>query len=426
MWNWELNLGIFPIRGDVRCAVQKKRILRRLPDMAAREIVPDVYSVGVIDWDRAVFDELMHLADGTSYNAYVVRGSEKTALIDTVDPAFEETYISNLIRAELTSVDYIVVNHAEQDHSGSLPLALELFPHAKVVTTEKGRDLCCSLHHVLPERFMVVGEGDTLSLGNKTLTFMSTPWVHWPETMMTYLEEDKILFTCDLFGAHIASSALYAEDSCRFWMAARQYYAEIMQPFRAKVREYTGRVRSLGPAMIAPSHGPIHRTPADILDAYEGWSSDEVKNLVVIPYVSMHGSTREMVDRLVDLLIERGIEVRPYDLGRAGSGAIAYDLVDAATIIIGAPTMLFGPHPKAAQIAFITNLLKPKAKWIGVIGSYGWGGKTVEDLTGMLGKVDAEMLDPVYIKGKSDEEANVAIARLAAEIYKRHQDHSLV
>ena len=209
-------------------------------------------------------------------------------------------------------------------------------------------------------------------------------------------------------------------------MAARQYYAEIMQPFRSKVHEYTDRVRSLGPAIIAPSHGPVHRTPADILNAYEEWSSDDVKNLVIIPYVSMHGSTREMVDRLTDLLIERGIEVRPYDLGRVATGAIAYDLVDAATIILGAPTMLFGPHPKAAHLAFITNLLKPKAKWIGVIGSYGWGGKTVEDLTGMLGKVDAEMLDPVYVKGKSDEETNIAIARLAAEIYKRHQDHSLV
>ncbi|HDQ08069.1 MAG TPA: FprA family A-type flavoprotein [Methanoculleus sp.] len=394
--------------------------------MVAREIVPDVYSVGVIDWDRTVFDELMHLASGTSYNAYVVRGSEKTALIDTADPHFEEAYISNLVRVGLTSVDYIIVNHAEQDHSGLLPLALELFPHAKVVTTEKGRDLCCILHHILPERFVVVGDGDTLSLGNKTLTFLSTPWVHWPETMMTYLEEDKILFSCDFLGAHIASSDLYADDSCKFWMAARQYYAEIMQPFRAKVREHTARVRSLGPAMIAPSHGPVHRSPAGILDAYEEWSSDEVKNFVLIPYVSMHGSTREMVDRLVDLLIERGIDVRPYDLGRVEPGAIAYDLIDAATIILGAPTMLFGPHPKAAYIAFITNILKPKAKWIGVIGSYGWGTKTIEDLTGMLGRVDAELLEPVYIKGKPDEETNIALARLAAEIYKRHADHSLV
>lgn len=394
--------------------------------MGAREIVPDVYSVGVIDWDRAVFDELMNLTDGTSYNAYVVRGSEKTALIDTVDPAFEETYIGNLVRAGLTSIDYVVVNHAEQDHSGLLPLVLELFPQAVVVTTEKGRDLCASLHHVLPERVMVVGEGDTLSLGNKTLTFMSTPWVHWPETMMTYLEEDQILFSCDLFGAHIASSSLYGDDSCRYVVAARQYYAEIMQPFRKKVGEYTSRVRALGPVIIAPSHGPLHRDPTGILDLYEEWTSDEVKNLVIIPYVSMHGSTREMVDRLVELLIERGIEVRPYDLGRCGPGRIAYDLVDAATIILGAPTMLFGPHPKAAHIAFITNILKPKAKWIGVVGSYGWGGKTVEDLTAMLGKVDAEMLEPVYVKGKSDEETNVAIARLAGEIYKHHQDHSLV
>jgi flavorubredoxin len=394
--------------------------------MAVREILPGIEAVGVIDWHRMAFDNLMDLPDGTTYNAYVVRGSEKTALIDTVEAEFDEEYVTNLIRAKIDSVDYIVSNHAEQDHSGSLPLLLELFPMARVVTTEKGKELLCSMVLIEEERIMTVEENDSLSLGDKTLVFYPMPWVHWPETMVTWVPEDRILFSCDLFGSHLATSDVFSDGSSRLHEAAKRYFAVIMQPFRGKIRGYLDAVDALAPAVIAPSHGPVYRDPAEILSLYRDWSSEEGKNLVVIPFVSMHNSTQWMVERLVDALIQRGIQVRPYDLGTASPGMIAMDLIDATTIVIGTPTVHFGPHPKAAHIAFLTNILKPKARYLGVIGSFGWGGKTVQALSDMMPKLSAEMLEPVYIKGKPGEQDLVAIINLADEIYKRHQDHHLV
>lgn len=394
--------------------------------MAVRELLPGISSVGVIDWHRTAFDDLMELPDGTTYNAYVVRGSEKTALIDTVEAGFDEEYVTNLIRAKVDSVDYIIANHAEQDHSGALPLLLELFPMATVVTTEKGKELLCSMLLIDEERILAAEDGDCLELGDKRLVFYSMPWVHWPETMVTWVPEDRILFSCDLFGAHLACSSLFADGSSRLQEAAKRYYAIIMQPFRSKIRDYIEKVESLDPVMIAPSHGPVYTNPEEILSLYRDWSSEEGKNLVVIPFVSMHHSTRWMVERLTDALIERGVEVRPYDLGTASTGTIAMDLIDATTIVIGSPTVHFGPHPKAAHVAFLTNILKPKARYAAVIGSFGWGGKTVQALGEMMPKLGAEMLEPVYIKGKAGEQELVAVSRLADEIYKRHQDNSLV
>ncbi len=166
--------------------------------MAAREIVPGVFAVGAIDWDRRLFDELIPLPDGTTYNSYLVRGSEKTVLIDTVDPTKTSELITNLESLGVNKIDYLVASHAEQDHSGSIPAVLERFAGVKVVTNQKCRDLLIALLHVPEERFIVIDDGDTLDLGGKTLEFIIAPWVHWPETMLTYLAEDRVLFPCDL------------------------------------------------------------------------------------------------------------------------------------------------------------------------------------------------------------------------------------
>ncbi|MDD4127274.1 MAG: FprA family A-type flavoprotein, partial [Methanomicrobium sp.] len=300
--------------------------------MAVREICKNVYSVGVIDWDRQVFDELLPLPDGTTYNSYLIEGSEKTVLIDAVDSEFEEEFITNLARSKVTKIDYIIVNHAEQDHSGSIPIFLELFPNSKIVTSEKCKELLISFLQIPEFRIVVVGDGETLSLGDKTLEFLITPWVHWPDTMITYLREDKIMFTCDLFGAHYATGSLFVDDEYSHYILAKRYFAEIMMPFRSKVKEYTERLSGYEFDIIAPSHGPMYKDKKYILDAYREWSSDVVKNRVIIPYVSMHGSRKKMVHYLTECLISRGIAVRPYDLGKADTGRLAMDLLDAATI----------------------------------------------------------------------------------------------
>ncbi|MFA4875947.1 MAG: FprA family A-type flavoprotein [Methanoregula sp.] len=394
--------------------------------MVSRLISPGIFWVGALDFDRRIFDELIPLPEGTSYNSYLIRGSEKTALIDTVDPSKEFELISNLVKLGIERIDYIVINHAEQDHSGSLPMVLEFFPDAVIVTNEKCRDLLIALLHILPDRFRIIKDGESLSLGDRTLEFLITPWTHWPETQLTYLREDKILFPCDLFGFHQASSDLFVTDTAQAYRSAKRYYAEIMMPFRGSIKGYIERVRALPLEMIAPSHGPIHSSPQFILDAYADWVSDEVKNEVVIPYVSMHGSTQKMVEYLTEALIARGISVRPFNLTRTDIGELALALVDTATVVVATPTVLFGPHPQVVYATYLANLLKPKMRFASVIGSFGWGGKSADVIVKMLDHVRVEVLTPVVIKGLPDESALQALDHLADEILKKHKEINIV
>jgi flavorubredoxin len=394
--------------------------------MVSREIIHGVHWVGAIDFDRRLFDELIPLPNGTSYNSYLVQGSEKTALIDTVDPTKEYELISNIVKMNVDRIDYVVVNHAEQDHSGSLPMILEFFPDARVVTNEKCKDLLIAHLHLSPDRFMVIKDKETLSLGDRTLEFFLTPWTHWPETQITYLREDKILFSCDLFGSHTATTSLYVVDEAEIYRSAKRYYAEIMMPFRNSIKGYVEMIRALPLAMIAPSHGAIYSHPPFILDAYADWVSDAVKNEVVIAYVSMHGSTQKMVDHLIDALITRGITVKPFNLTRTDIGELAMSLVDTATVIIATPTVLFGPHPQVVYATYLANMLKPKVRFASVIGSYGWGGKAVDTIVKMLDHVKVEVTEPVMVKGLPDETTFLALNRLADEILKKHKDANIV
>lgn len=389
-----------------------------------RDIKSQVFSVGGIDWDRRLFDELIPLPDGTSYNSYLVKGCEKVALVDTVNPPFVDVLMENLGRLDVDVLDYVVVNHAEQDHSGSLPLIHDRYPKAEVIVTPRCKELLMSHLHLPSDVFKVVGDGDTLSLGDKTLKFVYTPWVHWPETMSTYLVEDGILFSCDFFGSHMATSNLFA-DPFTVYEPAKSYYAQIMMPFRKIITKNMDKLDELDLEIIAPSHGPLYSDPNFIMDAYRDWTSEDVNNQVVIPYTSMHGSTKKMVEHLVCSLMERDIEVQQFDLSQLDLGKLAMALVDAATLVVGTCTFLAGPHPLSAHAAFLVNALRPKLKFVSVVGSYGWGGKTVEVLQGMIPNLKAEMLDPVLAKGHPNDEDFEALDKLADQILKKHEELNL-
>ena len=389
--------------------------------MVSREIVKGIHWVGAIDFDRRIFDELIPLPNGTSYNSYLVRGSEKTALIDTVDPTKEFDLVSNIVKLNIDRIDYVIVNHAEQDHSGSLMMILEFFPEALVVTNEKCKDLLSALLHLPENRVRVIRDRESLSLGDRTLEFFLTPWTHWPETQITYLREDKILFSCDLFGSHTGTSDLYVTDEADIYRSAKRYYAEIMMPFRNSIKGYVEMVKGLPLEMIAPSHGPIYRRPRFILDAYADWVSDTVKNEVVIAYVSMHGSTQKMVEHLTASLISRGITVKPFNLTHTDIGELALSLVDTATVVIATPTVLFGPHPQVVYATYLANMLKPKMRFASVIGSYGWGGQATETIVKMLSHVKVELIEPVMVRGLPDEMTFKALDRLADAIVEKHK-----
>jgi flavorubredoxin len=391
--------------------------------MKTREIKPGIYWVGAVDWDRRLFDSLIPLPDGTSYNSYLVKGNEKTALIDTVDPAMQDVLLSNLNQPDFGRIDYVIANHAEQDHSGAIPMVLEKYPGAKIVCTPKCKDMLIDLLMVPEEAFITVNDKETLSLGDRTLEFIHAPWVHWPETMLTYLREDRILFPCDFFGSHLATTDMYVRDGGQVYEAAKRYYAEIMMPFRNNVQKNLDKVKGYNIDIIAPSHGPMHDKPDFILEAYNSWAFDEPKNVVVLPYISMHGSTSKMVEHFVGALAGRGVSVQQFNLVVTDIGKLAMSLVDAATVVLGTPTVLVGPHPKVAYAALLANALRPNLKFVSIIGSYGWGSKAVEQLAAMIPNLKVEVLDPVLIKGFPRVADFEALDRLASGIAEKHREN---
>jgi flavorubredoxin len=387
-----------------------------------KQIAPNVYAVGAIDWDRRLFDELIPLPDGTSYNAYLVRGSEKTALLDTVDPTKTMMLTGNLVSLGVDRLDYIVAHHAEQDHSGSIGDILTFYPEARVVTNAKCKGMLIDLLGLEEEQFVTIEDSQTLSLGDKTLQFINIPWVHWPETLGTYLVEDKIFFSCDFFGSHLATSNLFVRDEAVVYEAAKRYYAEIMMPFRPAIRKNLERLGGLDIRIIAPSHGPIYDKPQFIVKAYKDWVSDGVKNEVVLPYISMHDSTRKMVEHLVEALMDRDVTVKQFNLAVTDIGKLAMALVDAATVVLGSPTVLVGAHPKVAYAAILANALRPKTRFASIIGSYGWGSKMAEQLTGLLSNLKVELIPPVVAKGYPKDEDFIALDGLADQIATKHKE----
>ena len=394
--------------------------------MKPREIKKDIYYVGAVDWDRRLFDSLIPLPDGTSYNSYLIKGSEKTALIDTVDPPMKDVLLANLDQLGIKRIDYVIFNHAEPDHSGSIREVLAKYPEAKAVCTPRCKGMLIDRFMVAEDRFKTVEDKETISLGNRTLEFIHAPWVHWPETMLTYLREDKILFPCDFFGSHIATTDMYVRDAGQEYEAAKRYWAEIMMPFRLQIQKNLEKIKDYKIDIIAPSHGPLHDKPQFIIDAYHSWAYDEPGNIVVLPYISMHGSTRAMVAYLVEALARRGVTVKQFDLAVADIGKLAMSLVDAATIVIGTPTVLTGPHPNVAHAAFLANAIKPKAKFATIIGSYGWGTKVVETTAAMLPNLKVEIIPPVIIKGYPREADFQSLDKLADAIAGKHKDAGLV
>jgi flavorubredoxin len=395
--------------------------------MAVRYVKSDIIAVGAIDWDRRLFDKLIPLPHGTSYNSFVVKGSEKTALIDTSYLAKANEFFTNIDSLNLDTVDYVIANHAEPDHSGCIPLVLKKFPDAKVVTNSKCKEILISSLEIAEDKFIIVGEGDQISLGNKTLSFIIAPWVHWPDTMFTHVIEDKIIFTCDFMGSHLATSDLFVRSECEVYEPAKRYFAEIMLPFRTHFKKHLDKVKALDLEIIAPSHGPLYGKEHlnFIIKAHEDWISNDIKNEVIIPYVSMYENTEKLVRHLTDALVAKGIKVIPFNLSETDLGELAVSLVDATTIVMGASMVLSGPHPYAAYAAYIVNALRPKARFVSAIGSYGWaaplGEKMGEQLKAMMPNLQAEVITPVFVKGLPKEETYKRVEALAEEIYNKHQ-----
>ena len=394
--------------------------------MKFQEIKNNIFYCGLNDCDRRIFDELIPLEHGTSYNSYLVKGSEKTALIDTMYPPKCKEYLKRLVENKIGKIDYIIANHGEQDHTGSIPALLEKYPNAVVVTNPKCAENIKSMLHVSEDKIKVIADGEELSLGDKTLKFIFAPGVHWPDTMFTYLKEDNVLCTCDFLGAHYTFNDVFAVECEALMKSAKRYYAEIMMPFRMLSERYTKMVKEMNVDMILPSHGPVYTNPNYILDLYAEWTSPNPKNLVAIPYVSMYESTKEMVDYLAEKLEAKGINTFKFDIVDDDLGDLAMGLVDAATIVLGTSMVLAGPHPTAVNVAYLASVLRPKAKFGTIIGSYGWGGKLFDILVTLLAPLKLDLIEPLMIKGKPKAEDLAKLDETAESIYQKHKSLNLV
>jgi len=363
------------------------------------EISKGVYWVGVRDWNRRLFDALIPLPKGTTYNSYLIIGENETALIDTVNPGFEEELKEKIEQVtDLKDISYIVMNHAEPDHSGAIPHLMSINTKARLVTTDKGARMARAFYGVPQEKIKVVSDQEKINLGGKTLSFIMAPMLHWPETMFTYLQENRILFPCDFFGAHVAKG-LYDEEIEDLMVHAQRYFGEIMMPFRFMAGKALKKIENLEIDIIAPSHGPIHKKPQRIVEAYNRWAEGETKQKATIVYVSMWGSTEKMVNVIAETLTSEGIEVALYNLVSIDIGDLAKDLVDSEAIVLGTPTVLNGMHPLALYAAYLVKALRPPAKFAAVLSSYGWGGGAIKQLQEILGSSRIELVGAIKVNG---------------------------
>jgi len=388
----------------------------------ALEIVKGVYSVGVKDFKRRVFDSIIPLPKGTTYNSYLIIGSEKCALIDTVNPGFEQELLRNISEiADPSRIDYIVMNHAEPDHANAIPFMLEKAKNAKLIVSRVGAGAAKDYYEVPQERIVVVDEKTEIQLGGKTLRFINAPMLHWPETMFTYLAEDCVLFPCDFFGQHLAIEQNFdAEiDGKELEEHAKHYFGEIMMPFRAFGQQALKKLESYNVKIIAPSHGLVFTNPAKILSDYGKWTSGKLETKVLIAYVTMWGSCRKMADALENELSKKGVKCMKFDLTSADLGDVARELVDSACIVLSAPSFDGNVHPTAAYGAYLVRCIKPPAKYAAVISSYGWAPSGAKSVAELLAPLNLEIIGVVEAKARPKEADMQKVAALAGAIAQK-------
>jgi len=359
------------------------------------QLVDGVYWVGAIDWNiRNFHGYSTHL--GTTYNAYLVI-DDKIALIDTVKAPFYEEMAARINEfVALTDIDYVVSNHVEMDHSGSLPMVMKEAQKAKLITLEKFGEsgLVRTFHMDWP--LVPVKEGSELKLGKRRLTFIPTPMLHWPDSMCSYLVEGKILFSMDAFGQHIATSQRFDDEVGLevIMPEAAKYYANILMPFGDLIVKAVDKLGGLEIGMIAPSHGVIWRSHLEtIIGAYGAWGRGESKNKALVIYYTMWGSTEKMAQALAEGIAGEGIEVKLYNLTRSDGSDIIKEVLDARAILVGSPTLNNGLFPTVAGFLCYLKGLKPKGKLGAAFGSHGWAGGAVKAIQQELTQAGVEVLD---------------------------------
>jgi flavorubredoxin len=398
--------------------------------MKAVEIKEGVYWVGAVDYNIRDFHGY-RTPEGSTYNSYLVV-DEKVALIDTVKSPFKDellTRISSVIEPE--KVDYLIVNHVEMDHSGSANAVMEKAKDAKVLCTERGKDFLQG-HYSTSSTWDIdtVGSDDSLELGKRTLQFIPAPMLHWPDTMFTYSKHDRILFSNDGFGQHIATPNRFSdqERDRNIWEEAKKYYANILMPYGNMAKKKLKEIEDLNLEIeiICPSHGMIFREKGDIkkiISLYSEWAGGSAKEKAVIVFDTMYASTEKMARAIDDGLNNEGVETWFYNLRVSDITEIMSEILDAKAVIVGSSTLNNGPLPTVGGFLTYLHGLRPRGKIGAAFGSYGWGGGAVKTIMDHLEKSGMELPEEgfqiKFVPGPEVLNASRELGRKLAEHIKR-------
>ncbi|MGF3521568.1 MAG: FprA family A-type flavoprotein [Candidatus Bathyarchaeia archaeon] len=385
-----------------------------------KTLAEGVYWVGVVDWNIRDFHGYT-TKRGTTYNAYLIQ-DEKTVLVDTVKHTFCAEFLSNIEKlVDPEKIDYIVVNHVEMDHSSSLPTVARQAKNATVVSSERGKDAIIE-HYGSDFKIQTVKTGDELKIGKRTLKFVEAPMLHWPDSMFTYLVEDKILMSNDAFGQHLASSKRFDDevDEHVLMEEAATYYANILMALGSLISRKIQEIVQLGisPAIIAPSHGVIWRSkPEKIIKAYSDWSAGLSKTKAVIVYDTMWGSTDKMARAIAEGVASQGVEVKVLKLRASDNTEALTEILDAKAVIVGSPTINNGVFPTLGSFLTYVTGLKPKDKLWCFFGSFGWGGGAVRGMTEIAKKAGFQVYEPgIEVKYIPDREDLKKCSELGSKI----------
>ncbi|MFX1369552.1 MAG: FprA family A-type flavoprotein [Promethearchaeota archaeon] len=387
-----------------------------------REITKGVYYIGVDDHHTELFENLWPLPFGVSYNSYLVI-DKKIALIETVKNLFEDEWIENIKElVDPEKIDYIILNHMEPDHTGALPRIAELAKNATIVLSPKAAAMQESFYNV-GLNVKTVEDMEDLSLGSKTLKFVHIQFVHWPETMATYLVEDEVLFSCDAFGSFGALNGKHFDDEIDMRMIeaeSKRYLSTIITSYFKFVQRAIEKVKELGVGIkfIAPSHGPIYRKdPMWVIEHFYRFSSPELENYVTIVFGSMYGFNFRLAHNLKKELQELGVDVKMHNISYSSMDKVITDAVRAGVIVLGTPTYDAFPFPKIWAFACEMEGKRFQKRPIAMFGTYGWGGGGVKRLRKQLEDANFEILEPVVrCRARPTEEEKQAIKTLAKNI----------
>lgn len=364
--------------------------------MGKVELTKGIYWVGAIDWNVRDFHGYS-VETGTTFNAFLIV-DEKVALIDTVKADFRQNILQKIEEIiEPQKINYVISNHVEMDHSGSLPVFMEAIGDCKLITSKMG-EVGLSRHFKKDWPFQVVKTGDELNLGKKTLQFIEAPMLHWPDSMCTYVKEDGLLFSTDIFGQHVATSYHFDDEAydINLMYDAKKYYANIFMPYPAMFLKLAKKITEMNIElrMIAPDHGLIWRKePQKIFNAYVEWSEGKSKDKIVVVYDTMWGSTEKMAMAIMKGIMEEGVEARLMNLRRNHRSDVATEILDAKGITLGSPTIHRDIFPTLGDFLAYMRGLRPKNKIAAAFGSYGWGGEAIKILNKDLEKIGFEVID---------------------------------